>query len=44
MYGTEVVLALLLLRLVIPLSLLLWLGEGIRRRQLDDLRRISGQA
>ncbi len=33
MYGPEVMLVMLLLRLVIPVGLLLWIGEGTRRRR-----------
>ncbi len=33
MYGPEVMLVMLLLRLVIPLGLLLWIGEETRRRR-----------
>lgn len=39
MFGTGVVLAMLLLRVVIPVVLLLWVGETIRRRDLAGLRR-----
>lgn len=44
MYGTEVMLVMLLLRLVVPVGLLLWVGETIRRRQLVDFNRAAGQA
>ncbi len=38
MYGSEVMLVMLLLRLVLPVSLLLWIGESTRRRRVDSLR------
>ncbi len=44
MYGTVVVFTMLLLRVVIPVGLVLWAGEAARRRDLAELRRISGQA
>lgn len=39
MYATEVFVTMLLLRLIIPLGLLLWIGEIARRRQLASLHR-----
>ncbi len=44
MYGTEVIVAMLLLRLVIPASLLLWIGEVIQQHQDADFHRTSHQA
>jgi hypothetical protein len=44
MYGSLVVLTMLLLRVVIPVGLVLWAGEAVRRRDLAEMRRISGQA
>lgn len=44
MYGTAVVIILLVLRVVIPVGLLLWMGEIARQRQPLDLNRTSGQA
>ena len=44
MFGSEVMLIMVLLRLVIPIGLLLWLGEVARRRERTEFRRISGQA
>ncbi len=39
MFGTGVVLAMLVLRVIIPVGLLLWVGETVRRRDLAALRR-----
>ncbi len=39
MYGPEVMLIMLVLRLVVPVGLLLWIGEGARRHQVASLRR-----
>ncbi len=44
MYGTLVVVTMLVLRVVIPVSLVLWAGETARRHELAEVRRISGQA
>ncbi len=44
MYGTAVVTILLVLRVVIPVGLLLWIGEIARRREPIDWNRASGQA
>jgi hypothetical protein len=42
MNATEIILMLLLIRLVIPLSLLLWVGESVQHRRLASFHRISG--
>lgn len=39
MNGPEIVLILFLLRIVFPLSLLLWLGEWLRQRDLKHFYR-----
>ncbi len=39
MFGAGVVFVMLLLRVVIPVALLLWVGEAIRRREVAGLRR-----
>ncbi len=39
MNGPEVMLVMLLLRLVVPFSLLLWIGETARRRDLPGMHR-----
>lgn len=44
MYGSLVVITMLLLRVIIPVGLVLWAGEAARRRDLAHFRRISGQA
>lgn len=44
MYGTLVVATLLVLRVIIPVGLMLWAGEAVRRRDLAALRKLSGQA
>ncbi|HEX8991709.1 MAG TPA: hypothetical protein VF784_08515 [Anaerolineales bacterium] len=44
MYGTAVITILLVLRVLIPIGLLLCLGEMARPRQPIDLNRASGQA
>ncbi len=44
MYGTAVVLILLVVRVVIPVGLLLWIGEIVRQRQPLDVNRTPGQA
>ncbi len=44
MYGTVVVTILLVLRVVIPIGLLLWIGEIARQREPLDFNRTSGQA
>lgn len=33
MFGIEVILILMLIRLLLPLGLMLWLGELIKRRE-----------
>ncbi len=38
MYATEVLLTMLVLRVIVPVGLLLWLGENERRRRLGHLR------
>ncbi len=43
MYGSLVVFTMLLLRVVIPVALVLWAGEAARRRDLAEIRRITGQ-
>jgi hypothetical protein len=40
MNGSEVILILFLARLVVPVGLMLWIGEAARRRQLADYRRM----
>jgi len=37
MNATAILITILLLRLIIPLTVLLWLGEIARRRQLSNL-------
>jgi hypothetical protein len=44
MYGTLVVFTILVLRVVIPVVLLLWLGEVARRRSLSNFGRMASQA
>ena len=44
MYGSLVVFTMLVLRVVIPVGLVMWAGEAARRRDLAEMRRISGQA
>lgn len=44
MYGTAVMVIMLLLRVVIPVSLLLWIGEVVQRRHPASFNRISGHA
>lgn len=44
MYGTLIFTILLVLRVVVPLGLLLWLGEISQRREPIDFNRASGQA
>lgn len=39
MNGPEVVLAMLLLRVVIPISLIFWIGENQRRRHFGNFHR-----
>jgi hypothetical protein len=34
MFGIEVVLILMLIRVLLPLGLMLWLGEWVRRREI----------
>lgn len=43
MYGPEVILIMLVLRVVIPVGLLLWVGEIARRRNLANFQRMSNQ-
>jgi hypothetical protein len=42
MNATEIISMLLLLRVVLPVGLLLWIGENVRRRGLTDFQHISG--
>ncbi len=42
MNATEIISILLLLRVVLPVGLLLWIGENVRRRRSTDFQRISG--
>lgn len=35
MFGIEVILTLILSRIILPVGLLLWLGEWTRRRQTN---------
>jgi hypothetical protein len=42
MNATEIISILLLLRVVLPVGLLLWIGENVRRRASTDFQRISG--
>ncbi len=44
MYGSVVVITMLLLRVVIPVGLMLWVGEAARRRDLAEIHRVPGQA
>ncbi len=44
MFGAAVMLIMLVLRVVIPLGLLLWLGERVRRHQPTDFHQMTGQA
>lgn len=37
MNAPEIMLVMLVVRVVIPVGLLLWVGEGARRRRLGDL-------
>ena len=43
MYGPEVMLIMLILRLIVPIGLLLWAGEAAQRRNLVEIRRSSGR-
>jgi hypothetical protein len=43
MNATGILVTMLLLRLIIPLGLLLWIGEIARRRQLAQFHRSTGQ-
>jgi hypothetical protein len=36
MFGIEVVLLLMLIRVLLPLGLMLWLGEWIRKREIHN--------
>jgi len=40
MYGPEILLVMFVLRLVVPVGLMLWLGETVRRRQFNRLHGI----
>jgi hypothetical protein len=40
MNGPEVILIMFLARLIIPVGLMLWIGETARRRELADYRRM----
>ncbi len=42
MFGAEVVVTMLVLRVIIPVGLLLWVGETVRRRNVAEFRRLSG--
>ncbi len=44
MFGTTVIVVMLLLRLVIPVGLLLWVGESVRRRYPAAFDRRPSQA
>ncbi len=44
MYGSVVIFTMLVLRVIIPVGLVLWAGEMARRRDLTEIRRVSGQA
>lgn len=44
MYGTLVVVTMLVLRVIVPIGLVLWAGEAIHRRDVASFRRVSGQA
>lgn len=37
MLGIEVIVLLLLVRVMLPLGLMLWIGEYVRRREIRDL-------
>jgi hypothetical protein len=43
MYGIAVILVMLVLRVVIPIGLLLWIGEIARRHDLNNFQRMSSQ-
>lgn len=36
MFGIEVVLLLMLIRKLLPLGLMLWLGEWVRKREIHN--------
>jgi hypothetical protein len=40
MNGSEIILVMFLARLVIPVGLMLWIGEAARRREMADFRRM----
>ena len=42
MNATEILLVMFLLRVVLPVSLLLWIGEKAHQRQLANLHRVPG--
>ncbi len=44
MYGIGVMLVMLVLRVVIPVGLLLWIGEKIRQRQLPGSHPMPSRA
>lgn len=35
MFGIEVVLTLVILRIILPIALVLWLGEWVRQREIS---------
>ena len=35
MFGVEVVLTLIILRIILPIGLVLWLGERVRQRDIS---------
>ncbi len=44
MFGMEVILIMLVLRVAIPVGLLLWIGETIRQRRIPAPRWMTGRA
>jgi hypothetical protein len=37
MFGFEVILILMIIRVLLPLALILWMGESVRRREVKNL-------
>jgi hypothetical protein len=37
MFEFEVILILMVIRVVLPLAFMLWMGESVRRREVKDL-------
>ncbi len=44
MFGTEVILVMLVLRVAIPVGLLLWIGEAVQHRRYPAPRWMTGRA